>query len=147
MRLAPGEHLVVRDGFPNEDGSTGIRYDRTFHGIPVLGEQVIASVGAGGQPALIREPLVTLEPVRSTTPALTESDAVRRVAAGHQEALITSRRGRLVVDAMTSPARLAWAVTSSTGSGAKALDVSLTVVDAASGVVLREEPLVVNGAG
>jgi hypothetical protein len=56
---------------------------------------------------------------------------------------VTSRRAQLVVEAMTSPAKLAWAVTSSTGHGTSAEDVTLTVVDATSGCVLGAQQLAV----
>ena len=147
VHLAPGEHLVLRDAFPNQDGSTGIRYDRTYQGLPVLGEQVIVAAAADGSLSVISEPQVTLESIASVEPVITQSAAADRAASSQKSVPVTSHREQLVVDAMTSPAALAWAVTSSTGEGARAQDVALTVVDAVSGSVRREERLTDEGDG
>ena len=147
VHLAPGEHLALRDAFPNPDGSTGIRYDRTYQGLPVLGEQVIVSAAADSSLTVIGEPQVTLENIVSVEPVITASAAADRAASSQTSVPVTSHREQLVVDAMTSPAALAWAVTSSTGEGSRAEDVALTVVDAVSGSVRREERLMNEGDG
>lgn len=147
VHLAPGEHLVVRDAFPNVDGSTGVRYDRTYQGLPVLGEQVIVSHAADGSLSVIGEPQVVLDRVTSVQPTISQSDAAERAAARQTAIPVTSRRAQLVIDAMTAPAALAWAVTSSTGQGSRAQDVTVTLVDATSGTVRREEPLSDEGDG
>ena len=70
---------------------------------------------------------------------------------GRQVSLTSAPQRRsvdwLLVDALTAPAALAWAVTSSTGQGSCALDVTLTVVDATSGSVRRQEQSLVEGVG
>lgn len=147
VHLAPGEHLVVRDAFPNVDGSTAIRYDRTYQGLPVLGEQVIVSHAADGSISVTRLPQVRLEGVRSVQPIVTQSGATERAASRPTTVPVTSRRAQLVVDAATSPAALAWAVTSSTSQGGRELDETLTIVDATSGSVRREQELFVEGGG
>ena len=147
VHLAPGERLVLRDAFPNQDGSTGIRYDRTYQGLPVLGEQVIVAAAADGSLSVIGEPRVTLESIASVEPVITRSAAADRAVSSQKSVPVTAHREQLVVDAMTSPAALAWAVTSSTGEGARAQDVALTVVDAVTGSVRREERLTDEGDG
>ena len=107
----------------------------------------MVAAAADGSLSVISEPQVTPENIASVEPVITQCAAADRAASSQEAVPVTSHREQLVVDAMTSPAALAWAVTSSTGEGARAQDVALTVVDAVSGSVRREERLTDEGDG
>jgi Zn-dependent metalloprotease len=146
--LAPGERLVVRDAYPNDDGTTGLRYDRRFRGLPVDGEQVIVRIEEDGTSVSVVDlPDTTLATVSGITPAVSASSAEEKVADKGPKQRPTTHRSELGVFAMTSPARLAWQVTTLVGSGARQQAVTATSVDALTGVILDQRPLVATGSG
>jgi Zn-dependent metalloprotease len=152
-RDAAGQAFGVIDTITDADGSTHVRLDRTLHGVPVLGGDVVVhrgpAAGWRGVSQTLRSPLRL-----STTPAVTAAAASSRALAPAKATrtiagLRTAGAPRLVVDATADRPHLAWQVT--TGGVHKDGTPSRleTFVDARTGAVLRREEQIetVDGSG
>jgi zinc metalloprotease ZmpA len=141
-RDAVGQRLVVTETVLDRDGSTHVRMDRTYRGLPVVGGDLVVHTDAGsdleGVSQTLRRPLDL-----GVTPALAaaraESRAVRpsRATASIENLRPAAVDPLLVVDALGPEPRLAWAV-QSRGREADGTPSRLTTyVDARTGEVLR----------
>ena len=134
------------------DGRTHVHLQRTYHGLSVIGGDLVVHQGAGG---VLKGVTQTLRaPIHvSLRPAVSQGRADRAVTSKDR----TTRKirhlrvedGRLVVDTLSGKPRLAWEIT----SGGRYKDGTpsrlLTYVDARTGKVLRREERIetVDGSG
>lgn len=138
------QELVVRSVIVDGDGSTHVRIDRTYGGLPVLGGDVIVHqdpTGAwDGADQTLRTPLaLDLRPAVGPATAKAAALAPAKVTRAITNLRAAEVAPRLVVDALSGPPRLAFEVLSR-GRRADGTPSRLaTYVDARSGVVLRRE--------
>lgn len=147
LGLSAAEKLVTRSVLTDPDGTTHVRYDRTWNGLRVLGGDLVVEKSARGAVEEVRYNAGRKAVgAASTTPRLAKSSAVatgtaRSKASGEQS------RGELVVWAGSGTPRLAYDVVT-TGVKADQTPSRLhTVVDATSGAVISSWDEVVNGTG
>jgi zinc metalloprotease ZmpA len=136
------QELIATDAVVDPDGSTHVRFDRTYAGLPVLGGDLVvhqrADEALRGVSQTLPAPItVAPEPVvgaaraldRTLAPAAATRD-IRNLRAGETAP-------RLVVDALGATPRLAWEVTT-LGRQADGTPSRLaTYVDARTGAVIR----------
>ena len=115
----PAEDLTVRDvtegeaGSP-EEGDAIVTYDRTEDGVPVFGGEVKVEVEADGSITTLISQVPADAGSISTTPSITEADAIARALAGLDRA--TARGAELMIfnegmfTERRTPSRLAWRV-------------------------------------
>ncbi|KRF15897.1 peptidase [Nocardioides sp. Soil796] len=149
-RAADGQAFQVGRTIVDADGTTHVRMQRTYHGLPVVGGDLVVHQAASGD-------LVGVSQTLRTSLGL---DVTPVVPAARAEALsLTSKASRtiskvkqqgnatLLVDATLANPRLAWRVMSS-GLQADGTPSRLaTYVDAKTGKVLRTEQEIVNVDG
>jgi Zn-dependent metalloprotease len=152
-RLGQGQTFRVTDTVRDANGSTHVRMDRSYRGLPVLGGDLVVHRGPSaawrGVSQTLKAPLSL-----SVRPALGRSAAEARAVAPAAATrsirhLRTAGTPRLVVDAVAHAPRLAWEVTT-LGRAADGTPSRLsTYVDARTGRVLRREEHVetVDGSG
>ncbi len=148
-----GLELVPTDTVLDDDGSTHVRFERTFAGLPVRGGDVVVHQGPSEDWRGASQTLATPLALR-TTPALGASSATQRALAAPVVGRgITGLRAQgspeLVVDALGAQPRLAWEVTT-VGRRSDGTPSRLTSsVDATTGAVLRTEEhvMTVDGSG
>lgn len=137
-----GTAFEVTRTVTDPDGSTHVRMDRTYRGLPVLGGDLVVHRGASDGWKGVTQTLENEVRV-ATTPSLTTAAAADRATrpskATRGIAGAEAESSRLVVDATTGRARLAWEVL--TGGTQKDGTPSrlATYVDAKTGAVLRRE--------
>ncbi|HEU5035893.1 MAG TPA: M4 family metallopeptidase [Nocardioides sp.] len=136
-----GTTYRVTDRVTDADGATHVRMDRFYRGLPVLGGDLVVHQGSEGAFRGVSKTLDRAVRV-SVTPTVTRSAAGDKVAR-------PAERTRLVVDATSGTARLAWEVL----TGGKQHDGTpsrlATYVDARTGAVIRREQQIqtVDGSG
>jgi Zn-dependent metalloprotease len=138
-----GTTFAVTDKITDADGSTHVRIDRTFRGLPVLGGDLVVHRGPqagwhGVSQTLENEIHVAVTPAvsaaRASARALAPAKATRGIAG-----MTETKSSQLVVDATTGTARLAWEIVTG-GTQADGTPSRLaTYVDAKSGAVIRRE--------
>ncbi|MBI2245033.1 MAG: M4 family metallopeptidase [Nocardioides sp.] len=137
-----GTAFTVTHTVTDADGSTHVRMDRTYRGLPVLGGDLVVHRGAQDGWRGVSQTLENEVHV-STTPQVGKGAAADRALASTKATRGTTgaktRSSRLVVDATTGTARLAWEVI--TGGTQKDGTPSrlATYVDARTGAVIRRE--------
>src|SRR5665811_2258287 len=99
LGLGSGEKLVVKDVIVDSDGSTHVRYNRTFDGLRVIGGALVSHLDKAGKLKSVTWNASPNVAVSSTTPKLSLAAAK---AAGAQKATsvqktITANQGELVV--------------------------------------------------
>ncbi len=147
-----GTAFTVTDTVTDADGTTHVRMDRTYRGLPVLGGDLVVHRGAADGWKGVTQTLENEVHV-STTPSVAKGAAADRATAPAKATRgITGAKAessRLVVDATTGTARLAWEVI--TGGTQKDGTPSrlATYVDARTGAVIRREQQIetVDGSG
>jgi Zn-dependent metalloprotease len=149
LGLGGGEKLVVRDVITDADGSTHVRYDRTFDGLRVIGGDLVSHRSKAGAVKSVTWNASHSVAVPSTTPRMTSAAAK---AAGSDRAASEQRsssasQSELVVFAGGAKAVLAYdAVTE--GMRADQTPSRLhTVLDASTGAVLESFDEIHNGTG
>jgi Zn-dependent metalloprotease len=151
--LTKGTSFRATDTVLDRSGATHVRMTRTYHGLEVLGGDLVVHRTANGSWAGISQTLT--RPLRmTTTPKLTRAKATARAlrptrATRGVKGLRASGKPRLVVDAIGHRPRLAWAVTTA-GRHRDGTPSRLTsYVDARTGKVLRREDRIetVDGTG
>ncbi len=142
-RATRGQEFKATGTIRDANGSTHVRMDRTYRGLPVLGGDLVVHQGPGakwqGVSQTLKAPIhVSVRPtVRSIRAerAVTSRDRVTRSI--HN--LRVKGAPRLVIDAVSGNPRLAWQFT----SGGRYKDGTpsrlLTFVDARTGHVIRRE--------
>ena len=148
-----GTALTVTSRIVDRDGSTHVRMNRTYHGLRVLGGDLVVHRTPAGDWRGVSQTLRT--PVRSGTTARLGAEQARGIATTPTRAtrgienLRAAGQPRLVVDATAGTPRLAWQVMS-LGRHADGTPSRLaTYVDAKTGQVLRREEGIetVDGSG
>lgn len=129
----------VTDTITDPNGATHVRMERLYRGLPVLGGDLVAHENAQGALKSVSETLD--EAIRvSTSPVVSK-------AAASEKVVRAARSTRLVVDATSGTARLAWEVV----TGGKQADGTpsrlATYVDAVTGKVIRREQQIQNVDG
>ncbi|RYP85629.1 M4 family peptidase [Nocardioides guangzhouensis] len=150
-RATPGQAFTKTATVVDRDGGTHVRMNRTYHGLPVVGGDLVVHQSAGG----------ALDGVSQTLEAPLDLSVVPTVAgrAAAVEALAPSPVNRaidaqktsgsavLVVDATRAIPRLAWKVLSGGVQEDGTPSRLATYVDARTGEVLRTEQEIQNVDG
>jgi len=152
-RAADGQAFRVTRTLVDPDGATHVRMERTFHGVPVLGGDLVVHQGPEAAWRGVSQTLAA--PLRvSTSPAVSADRASARALAPARATRSISglRPGaapRLVVDAVGGTPRLAWEVLSGGVRSDGTPSRLATYVDARTGAVLRREERIetVEGSG
>ncbi|MFL6003734.1 MAG: M4 family metallopeptidase [Nocardioides sp.] len=152
-RAAGGQDFRVTHILTDRDGSTHVRMERTYHGLRVIGGDLVVHRGPQGawkgvSQTLARPLELSVNP--ALTPAAASTKALGNARATTAISGLTSRGNpTLVVDATGVTPRLAWEVLSG-GTRADGTPSRLsTYVDAVSGKVIRSEDhiMTVDGSG
>ncbi|MGV9628430.1 M4 family metallopeptidase [Streptomyces sp. NPDC003487] len=139
LGLTGAERTTVRDVIVDKDGTQHVRYDRTYHGLPVLGGDFVVHLAPDGSyrsasratRATVSLPTVTPK-VAGPKAADLAANALRAVNLGETLRRLTAKP-ELVVDALHGAPRLAWR-TNAVAQDAQGNPVARTVVtDAATG--------------
>ena len=158
LRQHPGAALgtagityTVTDTIRDADGATHVRMDRSYRGLPVLGGDVVVHRGAKSGWRGVSQTLDSAVHV-ATTPALTAAAASAQALAPAQATrtitgMKSAKSTRLVVDATSGTARLAWEVVTGGTQQDGTPSRLATYVDAKSGTVLRREQQIENVDG
>ncbi|MFK4148264.1 M4 family metallopeptidase [Streptomyces sp. NPDC004065] len=117
LGLTSAESTTVRDVIVDKDGTQHVRYDRTYHRLPVLGGDFVVHLKSDGTyRGADRATRRTLS-LPSTTPGLSAqkasglaADALRAAHAGRTLRQVKARP-QLIVDALHGTPRLAWRTT------------------------------------
>ena len=142
-RDAAGQAFTVTDRAVDSDGTSHVRLDRTYRGLPVVGGDLVVHQAPGGSlegvSQTLKAPLhlATSPKVGATAAAVTAlaPTKLNRSIDGQK----TTGTPQLVVDATGATPRLAWKVMSGGTQSDGTPSRLATYVDAASGAVLRAE--------
>jgi Zn-dependent metalloprotease len=148
-----GTDFVVTGRVVDADGTTHVRMDRTYHGLKVLGGDLVVHRSPQGAWGGVSQTLTV--PVRIGTTARIAAPAARSAATASSRAtrsienLHATGTPRLVVDATSGTPRLAWQVTTGGRHADGTPSRISTYVDATTGKVLRREEGIetVDGSG
>jgi len=136
-----GTAFTVTDRVTDPGGATHVRMDRTYRGLPVLGGDLVVHQAAAGA---YRGASQTLDRAihLSTTPKVARAKAASKAPRRPQSI-------RLVVDATSGAARLAWEVVTGGVQADGTPSRLATYVDANTGRVIRREQQIetVDGSG
>lgn len=142
LSVGKGQEFRVTDTIVDADGSTHVRMNRLYKGLPVLGGDMIVHQGAdgsyeGASLTLGQAPRMSIDARLSPSLAKdTASDLARSLDIGK---LRVRDNAKLVVDAVEQAPRLAWRITT-TGKQDDGTPSRLhTYVDAKTGDTLRSE--------
>jgi Zn-dependent metalloprotease len=150
--LADGQGFTVTDTVRDADGSTHVRLERTYRGLPVVGGDLVVHQGPAGGWQGISQTL-RQAPRMAVRPGLDKAAAKQRALAPSQVnreiADQSAKRSTLVVDALGAKPRLAWQVISGGTQEDGTPSRLATYVDARTGAVLHTEQQVqtVEGEG
>jgi zinc metalloprotease ZmpA len=152
-RAADGQAFRATSTIVDPDGATHVRMERSFHGVPVLGGDLVVHRGPqatwrgvsqtlAAPLALSTDPRLTAD--RASARALAPAPATRSISG-----LRPGATPRLVVDAVSGTPRLAWEVLSGGVQQDGTPSRLATYVDARTGAVLRREEQIqtVDGSG
>jgi Zn-dependent metalloprotease len=152
LDLAAGEKLVVKDVIADPDGSTHVRYDRTFDGLRVIGGDLVTHRDASGRIKGVSWNRLHRVAVASTRPAISPGSAR---AAGDRKAsqvqrTTASTKAELVVYAAPagrSTPKLAYDVLAAGVRADQTPSRLHTIVDASTGAALASFDEVETGEG
>ncbi|MBU1801887.1 MAG: M4 family metallopeptidase, partial [Actinobacteria bacterium] len=136
------QELGVTDTMLDRDGSSHVRMERTYRGLPVLGGDLVVHQSAASQLQGVSQTLEAPITVSATPKLAATRAATRAVSTGKAATTIKRLRPadaepQLVVDALGAKPRLAWAIQTK-GRQADGTPSRLTTyVDARNGAVLR----------
>lgn len=140
LGLGPGSSLRRLSSHTDARGQRYERFEQVHDGVPVFGEHIIVVTGPDGVQRLSGTAVRGLTAdVATIVPRITRDAALAQVA-GRSAAdnVSPSAKTRLVIHAGdTGPARLAWLVDSFSEGNGIAPSRPMTLVDAATGRVLR----------
>jgi Zn-dependent metalloprotease len=149
LGLGSGERLVVKDVSTDADGSTHVRYDRTFNGLRVVGGDLVSHRNKAGVVRSVTWNASQSVAVPSTVPRVTVTSA-RAVGATRATAVqqsIAATKGELVVYAGGARAVLAYDVLTEGVKADQTPSRLHTIVDAGSGATLESFDEIHNGTG
>ena len=131
-RLAASQGLRVRNALQDSTGATHVRMTRTYHGLRVLGgDLVVHRTGSGAY--LGTSQTLSRDLTLSATPRVSSATALTKVDGR------TAGKPTLVVDATRSAPRLTWLVTTVGTQKDGTPSRVENYVDARSGAVVRKE--------
>lgn len=149
-RWASDQDLRATDTVVDADGTSHVRFERTYRGLPVVGGDLVVHQGpAGGWKGASQslDDALTL----GVTPAVGKAAAATRALAPSKVTrAITGEEvegSTLVVDARGASPRLAWKVMSGGTQADQTPSRLATYVDAKTGQVIRAEQEIVNVDG
>ncbi|WP_460447655.1 M4 family metallopeptidase [Angustibacter aerolatus] len=146
LGLGSGEALQVRDVVSDRDGTTHVRYTRTFDGLRVIGGDLVVHEAKSGAVRGVDRAGSGRVAVTSTTPGVSRSSAL---AAGREKARYTPTDGaaELVVYAAGAKPVLAYDVVTEGVRADQTPSRLHTVVDATSGRTLASWDEIETGSG
>jgi Zn-dependent metalloprotease len=101
--------LVERDVIAGSDGTTHVRFDRTFKGLPVVGGDFVVHRGKGRTTGLTSGLRIKNVTVSTTTPSVSVAKAIKAARATVDFPVASSER-RVVVYAVKGAPRLAYRI-------------------------------------
>ncbi|MGI5370151.1 M4 family metallopeptidase [Streptomyces iakyrus] len=114
LGLTPAQKTEVRDVVVDEDGTRHVRYDRTYHRLPVLGGDFVLHLNPDGTYRGTSRATTSALSLASVTPKVTAPKAadlaanlLRAAHLGETLKKLTAKP-RLVVDALHGAPKLAW---------------------------------------
>ncbi len=114
LGLTPAQETGVRDVVVDEDGTRHVRYDRTYHRLPVLGGDFVLHLNPDGTYRGTSRATTSALSLASVTPKVTAPKAadlaanlLRAAHLGETLKKLTAKP-RLVVDALHGAPKLAW---------------------------------------
>ncbi len=146
LHLPPSENLVVRDVVADGDGTVHVRYDRTFHGLRVVGGDLVVTRAPQGDVENVRSNAGGTVAVDSLTPTLSRATA-RGKGATAVDALGESGSATLVVYAAGPAPRLAFDVLTVGTKADQTPTRTHTFVDARDGAILERYDEIADGTG
>ncbi|PTH88819.1 peptidase M4 family protein [Streptomyces sp. A244] len=114
LGLTPAQKTEVRDVVVDEDGTRHVRYDRTYHRLPVLGGDFVLHLNPDGTYRGTSRATTSALSLASVTPKVTAPKAADLAAnllrAAHLGETLKkpTAKPRLVVDALHGAPKLAW---------------------------------------
>ena len=149
LGLGSGEQLVVKDLIKDADGSSHVRYARTFDGLRVIGGDLVSHRDKAGAVKSVTWNASHSVVVPSTTPtvSLASAKAAGAKTATSAQQTTAASQGELVVFAGGATPKLAYDVLT-VGMRADQTPSRLhTIVDAKSGATLESFDEIENGTG
>jgi len=149
LGLGSGERLVVKDVITDADGSTHVRYDRTFDGLRVIGGDLVSHRDKAGAVTSVSWNASHSAAVASTTPKVSPASAkaVGAKKASSSQKITSVSTGELVVYAAGATPKLAYDVLTQGVRADQTPSRLHTIVDASTGAALESFDEVVNGTG
>lgn len=132
--LDAAQALTVRSSSVDADGTSHVRFDRTFRGLPVAGGDFVVHTDAKGAWKGVNA-ASTAVAVASTTAAVSPQTAAA-TAAGSVDFTVSTSAPTLAVHAMQSTPRLAWKVAVDGVGAHREAAGEVVFVDARSGAVI-----------
>jgi Zn-dependent metalloprotease len=149
LGLGSGEKLVVRDVLTDADGSTHVRYDRTFDGLRVIGGDLVSHRDKAGAIKSVSWNASHSATVPSTTPkvGLASARATGAKKASSSQKTTSANQGELVVFAGGATPKLAYDVLTEGVRADQTPSRLHTIVDADTGAALESFDEIENGTG
>ena len=143
LAMEPESQLTVLQAAQDRNGTRHVRYQQTFRGVPIFGEQVVVSEDASGNVRTLFGRMVTdlAAELPATAPRLAQAQAMaiaKRATLGNRIAANESNRRMIFVDD-GGRAHMAYVVSffaDSAGGGSPTRPV--VIVDANSGRVIKQ---------
>jgi Zn-dependent metalloprotease len=149
LGIGSGERLVVKDVITDADGSTHVRYNRTFNGLRVIGGDLVSHRDRSGSVKSVSWNASHDVAVPTTTPKITLASAKTAGAnkAAAAQKTISASSGDLVVFAGGATPKLAYDVLTEGIRADQTPSRLHTIVDAGTGATLESYDEIVNGTG
>ncbi|HEY8653670.1 MAG TPA: M4 family peptidase, partial [Dermatophilaceae bacterium] len=149
LGLTTGEKLVVKDVITDADGSTHVRYDRTFDGLRVIGGDLVSHRDNAGTVQSVTWNASRTAAVASRTPrvSLASAEAAGAANAASVQQSASANHGELVVFASGAAPKLAYDVLTEGMRADQTPSRLHTIVDATMGAILESFDEVENGTG
>ncbi len=149
LGLGSGEKLVVKDVINDADGSTHVRYDRTFDGLRVIGGDLVSHRDKAGAVKSVSWNASHTAAVSSKTPkvSLASAEAAGAKKAASVQQTPAASHGELVVSAGGATPKLAYDVLTEGMRADQTPSRLHTIVDANTGATLESFDEIENGTG
>jgi Zn-dependent metalloprotease len=149
LGLGAGEQLVVKDVINDTDGSTHVRYNRTFNGLRVIGGDLVSHRDKTGQVKSVNWNFGQKMEVASMTPkvALASATAAGATTASLARETTAASKGDLVVYADGATPKLAYDVLTQGVKADQTPSRLHTIVDADTGATLSTWDEIETGTG
>ena len=142
-RATDGQAFSVTDRSVDQDGSTHVRMDRTYRGLPVVGGDLVVHQAPGGSLDAVSQTLKAPLDLSAAPQVDAHAASVKALAPSKLNRSITGQKTtgtpQLLVDATGATPRLAWKVLSGGTQSDGTPSRLATYVDATTGAVLRAE--------